>query len=302
MTKVVYLDVVLVGNLMMNYVILWSTAKFAKFNPSRWRLFIGAAVGSIYALTVFIPQYYHYLTVAYKLLLSFLMVWCTFGPLRWRPFLRGMAYFYVASFSIGGLVFGIMYFMQSAGINDHYLPNVVNKYFWWGVIGAIFLAIIIGRFGTQTFHKRTMMQNFKRTVVIKLWGKQVELQGLVDTGNYLTEPISGLPVMVVEYKALKGLLPEEIRTIYNAEQPVDYSLINDLINEERYYSDISIIPYQSIGKENGLLLGIRPEQVEVKTGNRVLVTNKIVVAIHKGTLTVDNGYQALLHPQMDHVA
>ena len=302
MTKVVYLDVVLVGNLIMNYAILWSTAKFAKFNPSRWRLFIGATVGSIYALTIFIPQYYNYLSMAYKLPISMLMIWCTFGSLRWRSFLMGLAYFYVASFGIGGLVFGIMYFMQSAGLNNHYLPDMVNNYFWWGVIGAIILTIIICRFGAQAFHKRTLMQNFKRTVVIKFWGGQVKLQGLVDTGNSLTDPISGLPVMVVEYSALKALLPEEIKAIYNGEQPLDYSLINKLMGDTHDYPRLSIIPYQSIGKEKGLLLGLRPEKVEVKAGNQVLITNEVIVAIHKGTLAVDDGYQALLHPQMGHVA
>lgn len=297
MTRVVYLDIVLAGNLLMNYTILWSTAKFAGFKVCHRRLLIGAAVGAVYALTVFIPQYYHYLSAVYKLPLSMLMVWCSFRPLSWRRFLMALAFFYVASFGIGGLVLGIMYFMQAGGINAYYQATMANYYFWWGIIGALIVIFMLGHFGARMFHKRRLMHNFKRPVVIKLWGKEVQLLGLVDTGNALTDPVSGYPVMVVEYQALQKLLPQQIKTFFEGEKSIDYAALSQLRDD-----NICIVPFQSIGRENGLLVGLRPEKVEVQTDGQVLVTNKVIVAIHKGSLTVDNGYQALLHPQMVHVA
>jgi stage II sporulation protein GA (sporulation sigma-E factor processing peptidase) len=304
MTKVIYLDVVLLGNLVMNLLILWSTAKFAKINPGRWRLLSGAAVGSIYALTVFIPELYVFLPWICKLAISILMVLMTFGVLQWRQFLLTLLYFYLSSFAIGGLVFGSMYFMQSASYNDQAfsLSHLISNFFWPAIVLAITITLVVGKWGSLIHRKRLLQHQFKRDVVIKISNQQVELEGLLDTGNSLTDPLTGLPVMVVEYKAVKSILPEGIAQLYQSGKVIDFDQVQQAVSNKTLAAQISMIPYKSLGKTNGLLLGLRPDAVEIKTNNQVISTTKVIVAVHQGELTSGNNYQVLLHPELISVA
>ncbi|MEG6616441.1 sigma-E processing peptidase SpoIIGA [Peptococcaceae bacterium 1198_IL3148] len=304
MTKVVYLDIVLVGNLVMNFLILWSTAKFAKLHPGRWRLLLGAVVGSIYTLTVFIPELYALLHWICKLTISILMVLITFGMLPGRQLLATLFYFYLSSFGLGGLVFGSMYFMQSVGYNDQIFTfsQLIKNYFWHGILLAIIIILIIGQWGSLVHRKRVWQQQFKRDVTIKISDQQVQLQGLLDTGNGLTDPLTGLPVMVVEYQAVKPILPMEIKQLYESKQHADYIQVQQAVTASAWATQVCFIPFQSLGKKNGLLLGVRPDEVRIKVGNQVVSTTKVIVAIHQGELSTDNGYQALLHPELMKVA
>ena len=149
MTYVIYLDIVLLGNLVMNYAILWVVAKITKFDTDWWRLLLGAAVGSIYALSIFIPQLQGMLMSVYKLGLSILMVVTVFAPLSWRRFFIGLGWFYIASFSTGGIVIGTMYFVQSSG---YHLPLgqraclsvIIQNYFWSGIMAALLIILLVG--------------------------------------------------------------------------------------------------------------------------------------------------------------
>ena len=47
-------------------------------------------------------------------------------------------------------------------------------------------------------------------VKIKLNGKEETVEAMVDTGNMLKEPITQMPVVVVESSLLEKILPQEI--------------------------------------------------------------------------------------------
>lgn len=166
MTYVIYLDIVLLGNLVMNYAILWVVAKITKFDTDWWRLLLGAAVGSIYALSIFIPQLQGMLMSVYKLGLSILMVVTVFAPLSWRRFFIGLGWFYIASFSTGGIVIGTMYFVQSSG---YHLPLgqwaclsvLIQNYFWSGIMAALLIILLVGYWGVLIGHKKYTNKKLK---------------------------------------------------------------------------------------------------------------------------------------------
>ena len=301
MTYVVYLDVVVVGNLVMNYVILWATAKFAQYNPSRWRLLCGAAVGSLYALAVFIPQLQGLLIWFVKVIISILMVITVFAPLPWRRFLTCLGYFYVASFAIGGIVFAAMYFIQANGYFGQLLtaPAQDQRYFWLGILVALAITWVVVRWGAVA-HAKTKMRNSNKTVVyISSLNHRARVEALLDTGNSLTDPLTNLPVMVVEYNAVKDLLPIAVQQLYQNQGTLDFiKLQSALLNQPPGAMKFALIPYRSLGRENGMLLGFKPDLLEIETSEGPVFVKEVMVAIHHGELALDNGYRALLHPQI----
>ncbi|MEW6424844.1 MAG: sigma-E processing peptidase SpoIIGA, partial [Bacillota bacterium] len=52
---VVYLDQVFLGNLLMNYLILWSAGRLSNARTCAFRLALAAGLGSLYSLLTFLP-------------------------------------------------------------------------------------------------------------------------------------------------------------------------------------------------------------------------------------------------------
>ncbi|MBM7855224.1 stage II sporulation protein GA (sporulation sigma-E factor processing peptidase) [Desulfohalotomaculum tongense] len=300
MTTVVYLDVVLAGNIVMNYAILWATAKFARLNPSGWRMLFGAALGSIYAVAVFIPQWQWLLMWGCKFIISVLMVLSVFAPIPWRRFFICLGYFYVASFAMGGAVMGTIYFIHSQNNNAYFfnLMKLVQKHFWVGAASALLITWVLGRWGTAAFRRRVYQRNFKTPVVIEILNQQVRVDALLDTGNSLTDPVTGLPVMVVEYGVIKNLLPGCIKRLYEDAGSIDYLKLQQILKNSPWASRFYIIPYRSLGEKNGILLGVKPDKLAIGHDKQLIVKKEALVAIHNGTIAADSGYRALLHPEL----
>ncbi|MDO4739236.1 MAG: sigma-E processing peptidase SpoIIGA, partial [Eubacteriales bacterium] len=57
--------------------------------------------------------------------------------------------------------------------------------------------------------RRVRLATWNVQLILRTGAGVARFRALVDTGNRLHEPISGLPVMIVEEKALRGALPED---------------------------------------------------------------------------------------------
>lgn len=98
--------------------------------------------------------------------------------------------------------------------------------------------------------------------------KAVKLRALVDTGNRLHEPISGLPVLIVAEERLKPLLPEG----FDARTAPD-----------RLPRGFRMVSYGALGGE-GRLACFQPDEVRISHGNGWLRAPDIWTAVYPGRL------------------
>lgn len=103
-------------------------------------------------------------------------------------------------------------------------------------------------------------------VILKHQGKAVEVLGFVDTGNTLTEPISGKPVAILEADLLEQLLDG---------------------NEEGF----RIIPYHSIGKAHGILKGYCIEELQIRTDGGSKRISQIYLAAAPEGISLSEKYK-----------
>ena len=52
----IYIDIIIVENLIMNYIILYATGLISKSKISHSRLFLASSIGSIYAIMEYISR------------------------------------------------------------------------------------------------------------------------------------------------------------------------------------------------------------------------------------------------------
>ena len=103
---VVYVDLLLLVNLTMNMLVLWATARFAQQAVSMARLFLGAALGAIYALLALFPDLHFLFSLPGKILFSLIMIGVALQPRSLTRLFSLAGYFYATSFVIAGAYLG----------------------------------------------------------------------------------------------------------------------------------------------------------------------------------------------------
>lgn len=86
MRSVVYIDVLFVLNMFVNYFILVTVAKIMRITPSRWRLLCGALLGGLYSLFIFIPDVNVFLSLVAKLAFSVSIVFAAYKNITLKLF------------------------------------------------------------------------------------------------------------------------------------------------------------------------------------------------------------------------
>ena len=81
----------------------------------------------------------------------------------------------------------------------------------------------------------------------------------------------------------------------------DYILnnLNEIINGkdidlEDYSSKIRIIPFTSLGKENGILIGLKADSVEIDMEENTINIADVIIGIYNGHLSKNGKYKALI--------
>ena len=292
----VYLDVLILENLVINYFILLVTSKFLRKHAKEWRLFLSAAIGTVYVIVMLlVPGADFYFTLLGKLILSVLMIVTGFSVRTWKVFFKTLLCFYSSTFLFAGAAFAYVYMSGNGGFVQNgvyyiFQKNNTNLLVFSGLLAFIFIRIFYRSvIATQKQEKDVI------TFQIAMQGKELELKGLVDTGNALYDPLSHLPVIVCELQAVQALLPQEVVEV------VKTSDITHLYQLEghSWYGKIRLVPYSALGTEKGMLLGFKPDALCILEGSEKRKTTcTAVVCLYDKTLSSNESYQALLSPEL----
>lgn len=131
-------------------------------------------------------------------------------------------------------------------------------------------------------------------ICINVAEKKVVVKALIDSGNFLKEPISGSPVIVVEKYKLIDIVPKEI--LQNLKQIVEGKFLGNNEDSEvvSFLPRFRVIPFSSLGKQNGLLLGIKVDSIIIYFEEEEKVINEIIIGIYDEHLSKKENYTALV--------
>jgi len=202
---VIYVDVLLVVNFMINFLLLRLVSLFSQGDAPMRRCSLGALVGALGTLVVFLPFASQPGLLLIRVLLAAGMIGAAFGG--GRLFWRRVLLLYTVSFLFTGLMTAFSLLLQPRGM-----------ILYRGVISfdiglpALFFAVAAG-YGVSWLlsfflHTRNSANAFCRLTVITECGS-CTLTALIDTGCTLIEPFSSLPVAIVEEKAIRQILPKD---------------------------------------------------------------------------------------------
>ncbi len=293
----VYGEYLFIENLFMNWLILHLTNYFSKMRTARYKIWLGAAAGAIYAFVVFFPNLRFLYSLVMKILVSALMIIIVFTPYKIKDFLKLMSIFYLISFMFGGAAFAIFYFMESSGFISNgifYIGDFSIKILFYSGI----IAYVLIHFCWDYIQTRVSREKIYIPILIGVEKNKSEMNALVDTGNFLQDPLSKYPVIVVEYEAIKELFPQEIQDIFRNQQNVNFHLISKISEVSGWMNRFRLIPFQSLGREHGMLIGFKPDYVRLKEDEGLRDIRDIIVGVYTKKISLTGDYHALLHPDI----
>ena len=288
----VYLDVIFLENLIINYIILYATGIILKIQIKNLKIFFASLIGAIYSIIYYIVQLGLYSNFIIKLILSVVMIYIAFNSTSFKMLAKQVLLFYLVSFVFGGATIAIIYMVNSQNItiqNGVFIGNYTMVTVCIGIIIAYIVVIIAFKMVKTKISKKDLICDIE----VKINGKGIMTKGMIDTGNLLKEPITNLPVIVMEYTLLYDVIPREILNNLEKILEGDLSKIPEKI-QEQYIPKLKVIPFTSLGKQNGMLLGVKAEKVVIKHNDEVKKIDKAVIGIYDKSLTKKGEYRALL--------
>lgn len=283
----VYVDIIFLENIVMNSIILLATGIILKDETKLVRNLTASILGSFYAIIIYISNSKICSNVFLKIILSFVIVYIAFKPPTVKGFIKHIIIFYLTSFTFGGVAFALLYFIrpedilyQNGVLIGTYPIKIILS---GGILGFIIITLsfknIKGKLSRKDMY--CLVKLFDRN-------KELELKAIIDTGNFLKDPLTNSPVIVIEKSKLSFFFPEVI--LDNTTKIVN----GEKLELGDYASKIRVIPFNSLGKENGLLLGIKVEKIEIEYQDVISKFNNIIVGIYNGCLSRSGKYYGLV--------
>lgn len=294
----VYIDVLFAVNLLINYLLLHACCMLSGLKRGRLRMAFGAFVGAAYAVLVFFPDFSVLYTTVSKMLVSMVIVAASFPFYSLRSYIKALLIFYMVSFGFGGCVFGIFCFTDiGARLGAIYSNGVLYFNLPWTILAVSGIVFYIAVKLCGFFSARLRCgSNLRKKLRLCLGDNSAEVTALLDTGNSLVDPVTLSPVIIAEYRSIKTLFSEDIRSGLDRIGSDNLTWIMEEVSQKGLR--VRLIPFSSLGRENGMLLGFVPDRAEIRDDCGVRVLDKCVVGIYERRLSKDKSYGALFNPYL----
>ena len=272
----VYLDLIFIENVLMNYIILFATGFIQKMQMKQLRLILSSAFGGVYAIISYLNIIPIYSNIFMKILLSIIMIYIAFNPPNVKKLCKTILLFYLTSFVMGGCALALLYMISPESIafkDGGTYPMKITIVA--GLVGFCIIQIAF-QINKRQLKKKDMICNLE----ISINKQKSEVKAYLDSGNTLKDPISKKPVIVVEKDKIKNFSNIDLEKLIGGDEP----------NTEKL--KLKIIPFNSIGKQNGMLIGVKPDFVKIEYEDKEEYIYDVVIGMYDKKINKD--YHALI--------
>ena len=260
---VVYLDILLLENFIVNTFLIYITAQTLKINTKFRFLILSGFIGSLYVLTLIYPYLQFLTSLFFKILIAILMMIIAFRKVPLLFYIKASCIFIMYSFFLGGFCFFIEFSYTNALTLQNGWKVYPNKF----IIMVIMISYITVHRIVIYIKDRKDISKLIYNVEIVFGERIININAFLDTGNELKEPATNLPVIVVEKNIFTDL---------------------NLNENDKYY-----IPFQLANGTSGFMEGFKPSKVSINI-NGSYMCSEVIIALTDAKFSRINDYNALL--------
>lgn len=245
----IYAEYLFLENFLIGMIILVLSAKVGGMKTCKKRIVLGGMLCGFFAFVIFIRMPI-LLSLLVKLSFAILLSFVVFP----KKYIKATVMIYIVSALMGGITIMIMYLWRIRGITNNAVVYIGDVTYLNVVVGVAASTIILCGFST-IFKEKRLQDRIFTDISVVIGDAVIKHRALIDSGNFLRDPITGRPVIILSKSAAA-----ELKTLSN----IDLS--------SRY----CIVPYKAIGIENGLLEAYRADNAYING----CALGRIVVAIY----------------------
>jgi stage II sporulation protein GA (sporulation sigma-E factor processing peptidase) len=285
----------------MNSFVLWLVAKITRSkNKRRWQVGGGAAMALLYTVLLAFEPLRGLGIIFAQAAILVVGVTLAFFPKNAKTFFKYMLLAYLVSFTVGGLGMAL-FFLTDLPYAIYYIASDLGAFSravsWQLAVTGMVLSYALIKLGLFILERRNIKKQMLCNVHVFMDDTSVVFNALVDTGHSLREPISQAPVIVAEFEQMKHFLPDGLRKMFHEKQ--ENNLTSLLLGQENtFYTRLRMIPFTSLGRANGMLVGFRPDRVTVRDESEEQARQDVIIGIYNDKLTRDGRYQGLLGAEL----
>ena len=243
--EIIYADRFFLLNLLTDYLLCLVSARLCGLLLKRRRYLLAALLGAAYAVASLLPGLRFLAAPPGVLAAAAAMAWIAFGTER-RPWRCGGVFLGVSA-AFGGAVWAVG--LAFGGTPGHIVPARTLLLAFALCYAAVSLL----------FSRQLKLAGQPRVEVsLRMGSRESRFQALLDSGNALSDPVTGAAVMLVTPRALAKALPEA--TLFAGGDPV--SELARAAQLPSLRGRFRLIPYAAVGK-TGLLPVFRPDGLTV---------------------------------------
>ncbi len=282
----VYIDVLFVINMFINYFILLITSILAKTTHNRTRFLLASSIGGLYCVFAFTLSLTFLHNAILKILITLVISLIAFKFISIVHYIRCTVLLVVCGLSFGGLLYGVYFLFKPSTM---YLNNSVyfhiSPLLLITCITASYLLLIVFSY---FFKPQSASENSNYIVTISLHGKSISTEGFIDTGNSLVDIFTDTPVILCSYKTIETLLNSEEKYFFSGD--FKYNKINTLLKGVR------VIPLTTVSGSK-LLPAFKPDFVSLEKSKRKQYIEKTLVAVFDDS-DCNNEHKVILNPEI----
>jgi len=279
--QTIYIDVLAAVNFLVDYFLLYTAGQLSAAPLSRTRLCLAAIAGAAGSFTILLPPLPFAVNAAIITALCGGMTLIAFGFSDLRRFLRRGFYVLLVTVCYAGVMLAVWLTAAPGGL------IVNNGAVYIDIPPELLVLVTVICYGVISFFSsRLRRRNLVRSrcsITIDNRGEQVTLDAIIDTGNLLSEPFSGLPVIVAERDALLRVLPEGFDSFGST-------------GKEAAPSGIRVIPYSGVGG-GGMMTAFRPSRITARLpGGKPVTADAYIGVLPAGR--VGREHRAIVSPDI----
>ena len=250
-----------------------------------------SVLGAIYAILAYAGILPMYANIFVKIILSLCMVYIAYNPKTIKGMLKELVVFYLVSFALGGCAFALLYIVRPQDIfmkDGVYIGTYPLKI---ALLGGI-TGFIITYIAFKAVKTRISKNEIIYKAAIKLDEKEITINVMLDTGNMLKDPISNSPVVLVEKSKLYDILPNNL--LENTKNILGGEWNEEEYNLNTYRTKLRIIPFTSVGKQNGMMVGIKADEIKIITDVDEIINKNAIICVYEKTFSKTGKYSGLI--------
>ncbi len=259
---VVYVDILFLENFIVNLFLLYAMVRSLGINLIYKKCILSSIIGAIYSVSVFLIRSNILDSLLFKLLVSFIMVCVITGLKDIYYLIKANLIFLSFSFLLAGLCI----FIEISGSRNIYAFIFAFSYKDF-IVAFMSVVLLVDRL-YYFVKERLSFTNYIFPIEINMPNKCIQINSFLDTGNELKEPITNLPVVLVE----KDLIKDE-----------------DILDDKTFF-----IPYVAADGTHGTMKAFKPENFKINKNGKV-IEREVMVAITEAKFSKNNDYSALLN-------